>query len=57
MINSINNQFNLAETEYVIFGSTDMKTCLEKSYTGIGTGNLLNSDSWCSYDIKVVRGY
>ena len=22
-----------------------------------GTGNLLISDTWCSYDIKTIRGY
>ncbi len=37
MINSSNNQFNLAEAEYVIFGETDMQSCLKKSYTGIYT--------------------
>lgn len=35
MINSTNNQFNLAEVEYVIFGNTDMKKCLSQSYAGI----------------------
>ena len=35
MINSTNNQFNLAEVEYVIFGDTDMKGCLSKSYGSI----------------------
>ena len=22
-----------------------------------GTGDLLSNDTWCSYDIKVIRGY
>ena len=35
MINSTNNQFNLAEVEYVIFGDTNMQNCLGKSYAGI----------------------
>ncbi len=37
MINSTNNQFNLAEAEYVIFGNTDMQSCLKQSYAGIYT--------------------
>lgn len=37
MINNTNNQFNLAEAEYVIFGNTDMQSCLRQSYTGIYT--------------------
>ena len=40
MINSDNNQFNLAEVEYILFGETDMQKCLAKSYTGIYTIRL-----------------
>ena len=40
MINSENNQFNLAEAEYILFGETDMQKCLVKSYTTIYTIRL-----------------